>query len=71
MESIYSQVVAAGIEHANHESDLYIPVTDQTRTILATWEFKENVTTFRNNIDSKLWYDLPFAYLPFWELRQR
>jgi hypothetical protein len=68
---IYTQVVAANIPLANHESDLYIPVTDETRALIAAYRFKENVTTFINNLDGKLWYDVPFAFLPYWEAKQR
>jgi len=25
------------------------------------------VTRFTNNIDGKPWYDVPFAYMPFWD----
>lgn len=65
--SLYQMLVSAGIEVSSHASDLYFPVTEESRRILERYEFKQNVTTFRNNIDGKLWYDAPFAFDPFWE----
>lgn len=64
--SIYQQVIERGVEHANHSSDLYIPVNDETRALIAEYEHKRNVSVFKNNIDGKPWFDIPFAYDPFW-----
>lgn len=70
-EKIYNQVIAAGIQYSVHESDLYIPVTEETRKMVAAYEFKSNVTMFKSNIDGKMWYDIPFANLPYWEAKQK
>ena len=64
---LWEQVKGLGIEHSNHASDLYIPVNEVTKKLIAEYEFKKNVTRFINNIDGKPWYDVPFAYGPFWE----
>jgi hypothetical protein len=69
--NLFEKVKAAGIQYSNHESDLYIPVNEETKKLLADFPYKENVTTFRSNIDHKLWYDIPFAYRPWWEARNR
>lgn len=68
---IYGQAKALGVEIDHHESDLYLPVTPETRELIAKYKFKSNVTTFVSQIDKTLWYDVPFAYLPFWERRTR
>ena len=68
--NIYDEVVKQGIEHDNHASDLYIPVNDATKKLIADYDSKVNVTTFRSNIDRQLWFDIPFAYSPFWEKKQ-
>ncbi len=65
--SIYEQMKQAGVQIDHHESDLYVPVNEITRPILETYKYRCNVTTFICNIDKKLWYDIPFAYTPFWE----
>lgn len=65
--SIYEEFKKAGVETDNHASDLYVPVNEATKKIISEYEFKSNVTTFVSNIDGKTWYDIPFAYLPFWD----
>ena len=63
---IYDQMKAAGVDIASHETDLYVPVNDTTRKIISEYKFRSIVTTFKNQIDGKQWYDIPFAYLPAW-----
>jgi hypothetical protein len=55
----------------SHESDLYIPVNEKSKALVAAYTHKENVTTFYNKKDGKTWYDIPFAYAPFWEKKQK
>ena len=69
--NIFEQVKAAGIEYDNHESDLYIPVNDATAALIAQYEFKANVRVFTCNITKKIWYDIPFAYTPFWDKKKK
>ena len=82
---IYAEVKKLGVEIDHHESDLYIPVTPETTKLVEQYEFKCNVTTFREMTlpETKtcaccghrktirkplgLWYDIPFAYQPFWD----
>jgi hypothetical protein len=67
--NIYKEMIDLGVKIDNHESDLYVPVTPETTKIINLYEFKSNVKPFICNIDKKLWYDIPFAYSPFWENR--
>jgi hypothetical protein len=67
MKSIYQQMIEAEVPVSGYQSDLYVPVNDTTTEILSHYEFRTNVTTFRNNIDGKMWYDIPFASDPYWE----
>jgi hypothetical protein len=69
--SLYSQVVAQGIAHDHHESDLYIPVNAHTRVLLDDYEHRDIVTMFVSQIDGKFWYDVPFAYLPWWDAKAK
>ena len=69
--TIYDQMKAAGVQISNHESDLYVPVTPETTAIVNGYAFKSNVTRFTSNIDKKQWYDIPFAYAPWWSERQK
>lgn len=63
---LYQKAKDLSVEIANHESDLYLPVNDITRELIAQYKFRSNVTTFRSQIDGTMWYDIPFAYQPFW-----
>lgn len=68
--TLYLSVRAAGIETASHESDLYIPATPEAVAILAGYPLqKANATRFRNQVDGKIWIDVPFAFDPYWEAR--
>jgi hypothetical protein len=70
MSAIYEEMVKLGVEIGSHASDLYVPVTPETKAVVDQYDSKCNVTTFKNNIDGKQWYDIPFAYLPYWEKKQ-
>ena len=68
---LFEQVKAAGIPYDSHETDLYLPVNEETRALIQNYRFKENVTTFKSQIDGKQWFDVPFAYLPAWDRKAR
>lgn len=65
----YGKVVELGIKHDHHESDLYVPVNAQTKTMMNDYEYARLVTTFKDQVTGNLWYDIPFAYTPWWEER--
>lgn len=68
MSTLYDTIKDAGIEHASHESDLYLPDTAQVRAILERFPLqKRNATRFQNQVEGGTWIDVPFAFLPFWE----
>lgn len=62
--SLHQQLLAAGVPLDSHESDLYAQVTPESRRIVE--ESGHSSTMFKSEIDGKMWYDLPFAYDPFW-----
>lgn len=68
--NIYQEMVKAGVEITNHESDLYAKVTPESEAIVKAYEFKSNVRRFINNIDGLSWFDIPFAFSPYWIKRQ-
>lgn len=43
-------------------SDLYLRVTDRSRALVNSYDYSKHVTTFVDNIDNELWYEIPFAY---------
>ena len=56
-------------ERDHHASDLYIKVTPATARIIDRYAYRHQVETFRDQTDPRraLWYDVPFAYLPYWQ----
>lgn len=67
--SIFKQIKEAGLSYDCHESDLYVEVTPESQKIIDNYIFKSNVTKFRSQVDQKLYFDIPFAFDPFWEKR--
>lgn len=55
-----ANIPAAHIDH--HASDLYLKVTPETTQIINQLESKSLLTTFTDNIDNELWYEIPFVY---------
>ena len=68
--TLYESIMLAGVPTSNHESDLYFPMTAETRAILSQYPTEDkNSHVFRNNMDGATWFDVPFAYTPWWEAR--
>lgn len=51
---------------SNWQSDLYLRKNAISEKLVNEYEFKQNVKTFKDQIDHVTWYDIPFAYDPFW-----
>ena len=49
----------------NHCSDLYLRKTDISTALVNDYEFKNQVSTFKDLVDHVLWYEIPFAYYPY------
>ncbi len=69
MKNIYerAKLVMPENEIDHHASDLYLKVTDTSTRLVNDYDFMENVSTFRDQIEGKLWYEIPFAFTPYWE----
>jgi hypothetical protein len=63
--SLFDDVKSLGIPHSNHYSDLYIPVNEQTTALIKKHD--AFATTFTNQVEGGLWYDIFGAYTPYWE----
>lgn len=77
-DHFYAECVARGIPCHNHESDLYIPVTEETRALVKHYtnpppghHALARPETFQNQVEGGLWYDVPFAFTPWWEKREQ
>jgi len=60
---------AEDIDH--HESDLYIRKTPESTALINKMQYKDCglLTTFRDQIEGDIWYELPFCYSGFWQER--
>jgi len=71
-KTIKQQLLELGIkqeELGNYCSDLHVLKNSISESFVSGYEFKQNVTTFRSQIDGKIWYDIPFAYTEHYKNR--
>lgn len=68
--TLFEAIKAAGIQTDSHESDLYFPVTRESTAILARFVSAARASLFTSKVDGGRWYDVPFAYTPWWEAKQ-
>lgn len=59
--TIHAELKKLSVELGGHHSDLYCPVTPETIEVIENYEYKCNVTRFVNQIDGKIWFDIPFT----------
>ena len=69
MATIYEQAKQRlkSDEIGHHESDLYLKVNSISEELVSNYEFKKSVKKFVSLIDNELWFDLPFAYDPYFD----
>jgi len=74
IKSLYRRFIDGGIppeEIDHHYSDLYVKVSLKSKRILEEYQKECKVrvfaSTFKANDGTGLWYDIAFAYDPFWE----
>lgn len=48
--------------NGNGLDDLYLKKTPFSKALVDHYQYRENVSTFRDQIDGNIWYDLPFLY---------
>ena len=71
-KSLYQTLLDAGVKVENRYSDLMFPMNEQTTAILSNFpEEKKISTTFLDNVSHTTWYEVPFAYTPYWEKRMQ
>lgn len=72
--TLYQELKAAGFELDKRESDLYVLDTPEARAIITKPRHKtlgQNMTSFICQRDGRRWLEVPFAYDPFWEAKER
>ena len=70
-DQLYQRALGLGVTIDHHESDLFLPVTPETIALVKEYRFAKSVKRFVSTIDGRaeIWYEIPFAYSPFWEPR--
>lgn len=73
-QSIYNVLMGAQVPERdidNHYSDLYLRATPQNTELLRRYYEVQGIKRlpekFRSKLDNEEWYDIPFAYNPYWE----
>ena len=66
---IYQECIDRGIPVRNHCSDLYIPVTPETTELVK--KYNGFHSEFHNEVEGGMWYDVSFAYTPWWEAKAK
>lgn len=56
------EAVTVPAETDHHATDLYCKVTPETTRIINDYEYKRNVTTFKEDATEELWFEIPFIY---------
>ena len=67
--SLYSELLAAGVDISNHESDLYFEINDISDAILKNHP-EARPKRFLNQMTKTMWYEVYFAYDPWWARRE-
>ena len=69
--SVYETLKFAGCRMAHHESDLYVKADPASRRVLREMLDDRRLVNrpelFSADDGSGFWYELPFAYDPWWE----
>lgn len=60
--NIQEKLQKAGCVVVHYCTDLHTPVTKESKEIVDNFEFKQNVTEFKSQIDGVLFYEIPFCY---------
>ena len=65
---LYNEIVkvAKPDEIGNWTSDLQCKATKAVSEIINRYEYRHMVTMFHSAIDGSIWYEVPFAFAPWW-----
>ncbi len=66
-DALYEILTAVGAEIDHHESDLYVEQNDTTLLVIDGYFHRRIVKSFVS--EGRQWFDVPFAYMPFWEAK--
>lgn len=65
---LYEEIVKVTTpeQRGNWCSDLQCRVTRDTERVIDRYQYRHLVTSFHSRIDGTLWYEIPFAFTPWW-----
>lgn len=66
--SLYTDLIEAGCEVSNWQSDLYVVRDDKALEIFKRHEQKPR--SFKSDSDGRMMLEAPFQFDPFWNSRQ-
>lgn len=69
--SLYEDLLAIDAEIANHRSDLYVQSTPEVDKIMEKYEKHHKTLVSRFVSEGEYWYDIAFAFDPYWEAVSR
>lgn len=70
--TLYGDLLAAGVQMDSHKSDLYFQDTPESLAILRKYPDSAHLAEpFTNRLDGSRWWEVPFAFLPWWERREQ
>ena len=64
---LYDKLESMGVKMDHHESDLYVNASQEVENLIIEMGYR--IYPFLNKIDGETWFDIPFAYLPWWRKR--
>ena len=67
--TLYGDLLAAGVQMDSHESDLYFQDTPESLAILRKYPDSAQIAEPFTKLDGSRWWEVPFAFLPWWERR--
>lgn len=68
--TIYQDLIAAGIECSNWQSDLYFPANETTKQILDKYP-GAYYSVFKSNRAIGPMYEVPFGFDPYWQPKEK
>jgi DNA-binding XRE family transcriptional regulator len=60
--SIHEKLKAAGVPLDHHATDLYAMKTPVSQVIVDAYQFRDQVTEFKDQRSGGIWFEIPFAY---------
>jgi hypothetical protein len=69
--TLYKEAKRLNIPLDHHESDLYLKLTPESLNLIKMFDKYKTARRFTSQLDKTQWFDIPFAYDPFWGSKAR